>query len=92
VPPPSKLLTVKQVIELLAVSRPTLYRLVRDRELQLLKIGTATRFRAHDVDMLVERLAGVDPRNGPSDAHRPGGGRGDADTSDEDARHATERA
>jgi excisionase family DNA binding protein len=50
-----QLLTVEEVISRLAVSRATLYRLVRAGELRALKIGRVTRFRASDVQAFIER-------------------------------------
>jgi excisionase family DNA binding protein len=45
------LLTVQQCAELLAVSRPTLYRLVRDHGLPVIRpTGNDMRFRPEDIE------------------------------------------
>jgi excisionase family DNA binding protein len=47
----SPLLTVQQCAELLAVSRPTLYRLVRDHGLPVIRpTGNDMRFRPEDIE------------------------------------------
>jgi excisionase family DNA binding protein len=47
----SQLLTVAQTAELLAVSRPTLYRLVRDHGLPVIRpTGNDMRFRPEDIE------------------------------------------
>jgi excisionase family DNA binding protein len=49
------LLTVQQCSELLAVSRPTLYRLVRDHGLPVVRpTGNDKRFRPEDVEAWLE--------------------------------------
>ena len=51
----SPLLTVQQCAELLAVSRPTLYRLVRDHGLPVIRpTGNDMRFRPQDVEAWLE--------------------------------------
>jgi excisionase family DNA binding protein len=50
-----RLLSVVEVAKLLGVSRPTVYRLVIDGELPVVKIRDRTLFRPTDVEALVER-------------------------------------
>lgn len=49
------LLTVNDVASLLAVSRDSVYRLVRCRELVPYRVGERLRFAAADVDAYLER-------------------------------------
>jgi excisionase family DNA binding protein len=52
----SPLLTVQQCAELLAVSRPTVYRLVRDHGLPVVRpTGNDIRFRPEDLESWLER-------------------------------------
>jgi excisionase family DNA binding protein len=48
------LLTVAQAAEFLAVSRPTIYRLVRDHGLPVVRITADMRFRPEDVEAWLE--------------------------------------
>ena len=51
----SPLLTVEQCAELLAVSRPTVYRLVRDHGLPVVRsTGNDIRFRPEDLESWLE--------------------------------------
>lgn len=51
----SPLLTVQQCAELLAVSRPTVYRLVRDHGLPVIRpTGNDMRFRSEDLEAWLE--------------------------------------
>jgi excisionase family DNA binding protein len=51
----SPLLTVQQCADLLAVSRPTLYRLVRDHGLPVIRpTGNDMRFRPEDIERWLE--------------------------------------
>lgn len=45
-------LTVDQVCEILQVSRPTVYRLIKDGKIKVIKLGTATRIRRSEIDKL----------------------------------------
>ncbi len=53
-----RLLTVEEVASRLAVSRWTVYRLVRAGDLNRIRVGGSTRFRLADVKTLIERGAG----------------------------------
>jgi excisionase family DNA binding protein len=53
--PRSALLTVNMVAELLAISRDTVYRLVRQGDLVPCRVGERLRFRPEDVDAYLER-------------------------------------
>ncbi len=53
-PPTHQLLTVDAVADRLAVSPATVYRLVASGRLAKLRIGGSTRFRAPDVERLIE--------------------------------------
>ena len=56
----SPLLTVAKAAELLAVSRPTIYRLVRDHGLPVVRITADIRFRPEDIEAWLEsRKVGV---------------------------------
>jgi excisionase family DNA binding protein len=50
----SPLLTVAQAAELLAVSKPTIYRLVRNHGLPVVRITSDMRFRPEDIDAWLE--------------------------------------
>ena len=52
-----RLLTVQEVARRLAVSRWTVYRLVRTGDLQKIRVGGSIRFRAADVETLIQRGA-----------------------------------
>ncbi len=49
-----KLLTIKEVCEYLNVSKPTIYRLIKEGKLKPIKIGRATRFDKEDIDKFIE--------------------------------------
>jgi excisionase family DNA binding protein len=51
-----KLLTLAEVMAVLSVSRPTVYRLIERGELKAVKIGTALRFRDSDVQAFIAAL------------------------------------
>ncbi len=48
-----RLLTVKEVCEYLNVSKPTVYRLIKEGKLKPIKIGKATRFEKEDIDKFI---------------------------------------
>jgi excisionase family DNA binding protein len=48
-----RLLRVRQVAEVLAVSEPTVWRLARTGELRVVRVGGSTRFLPGDVQSLV---------------------------------------
>ena len=52
-----RLLTVQEVARRLAVSRWTVYRLVRTAHLQKIRVRGSIRFRAADVETLIQRGA-----------------------------------
>ena len=56
--PPSRLLTVNEVAFALAISRHSVYRLVRTGALPTVRVGERIRFRPSDVDAYLERGAG----------------------------------
>lgn len=77
-----RLLTPRQVAELIGASERTVRRLAQDGTLDRVRIGHRTsRYTARSV------LALIDPS--PTNEQRPGGHRGAANTSDEAARDAT---
>ena len=49
------LLSVQQACELLGISRPTLFRLIRQGALPIVKIGDRTLLRPADLDALIAR-------------------------------------
>lgn len=51
-----RLLTVRETLGVLHVSRSTMYRLIRAGELRAVKIGRATRFLSSDVVTLAYKL------------------------------------
>lgn len=51
-----RLLTVKEVCEYLNISKPTVYRLIKEGKLKPIKIGKSTRFEKEDIDKLIEEL------------------------------------
>jgi excisionase family DNA binding protein len=56
------LLTVAQAAEFLAVSKPTIYRLVRDQGLPVVRITADMRFRPEDVEAWLEtKTVGASP-------------------------------
>jgi len=59
----TQLQTVEEVLAALAISRRTLYRLVRAGEIPALKIGRATRFRREDVEVYICRRLEVGLRD-----------------------------
>lgn len=52
---PEPLLRVRDVAARLAVSEPTVWRLVRVGELEPVRVGHSTRFRREDVEELISR-------------------------------------
>ena len=50
-----ELLTVEEVMKVLRISRPTLYRMLKSSKLQPVKIGKRTLFEMKDIRSLVER-------------------------------------
>ncbi|MEO5575047.1 MAG: helix-turn-helix domain-containing protein [Gaiellaceae bacterium] len=57
-----RLLSVNEAAEMLSVSRPTIYRLVRRRELPASRVGARLRFRPEHVDEYVDsRRVGARP-------------------------------
>jgi excisionase family DNA binding protein len=60
-----QLLDVAQAHRALGISRPTLFRLIRGREIAVVKIGSRTLFRAEDlrhfVDQRVRPVAASEP-------------------------------
>lgn len=53
-PPGRRLMKIKDVQEYLGVSNTTVWRLVRDRKLRALKVGSQIRFRPADVETYLE--------------------------------------
>lgn len=51
---PDKMLTTKQVMEILSVSRTTLYRVVKNRQLKAYKFGRSLRFKEEDIKAFIE--------------------------------------
>jgi excisionase family DNA binding protein len=68
--PRIRLLTVTEVARILAVSRSSVYRLVERGELPRVRVGGSARFRAADIEALIER--GLDPGESPDPAGGPG--------------------
>jgi excisionase family DNA binding protein len=65
---PARLLyTIRETTGLLALSRASLYRYIASGELQAIKIGTATRIPAAEIDRWLAAL----PRLGRSDRSAP---------------------
>lgn len=54
----AKLLTIKEVAERLAVSEPTIYRLINRGELPTVKIGRALRFDEADIEAYIRKAKG----------------------------------
>jgi excisionase family DNA binding protein len=50
-----KLLTVEEVMQVLRISRPTLYRMLRAAKLEPVKIGKRTLFEMTDIRALIDR-------------------------------------
>lgn len=50
---PAALVTVEEACRLLSVSRSMLYKLVKQGEIELIKVGGRTRFRRTDLETLV---------------------------------------
>lgn len=57
----SRLLTVNQAAEALNVSRWTIYRLVRNREIRAVRVGERLRFRTSDLESYLDRDGGGVP-------------------------------
>lgn len=57
---PSPLLTTKEVMRFLSVSRTTLWRMVKDGELPAFRIGGDLRYKREDIDAYLERNK-IDP-------------------------------
>jgi excisionase family DNA binding protein len=49
----TRLLNVREVCELLRVSRPTVYRLIAGGDLPIVKVGDRTLFRLPDVERFI---------------------------------------
>ena len=60
---PEPLLTIDQLASVLAVSRPTVFRLLRRGELNAIRIGNRRRFRLEDVEAYIERNREPNPVN-----------------------------
>jgi excisionase family DNA binding protein len=61
-----ELLTVVETAVELRIARPTLYRLIRDRQIFPIKIGSRTFFERVEVERFVaSRRARSQPRSGP---------------------------
>jgi excisionase family DNA binding protein len=73
-PPVSRLLRVREVAAMLAVSTPTVWRLVRAGELRAVRVGGSTRFLQSDVESLIEHGKHVSHRAEKDEdpAARPG--------------------
>jgi excisionase family DNA binding protein len=56
--PPAPLLTHKQVQTILNVSRSTIYNLIKDGNLPVIKIGKSARFRVEDVRKIIAGIGG----------------------------------
>jgi excisionase family DNA binding protein len=61
---PARLLTIPETAAALRISRSSVYQLIRDKHLEIIKIGRSTRVPATAVDGVVEQfrkcqLAGV---------------------------------
>jgi excisionase family DNA binding protein len=69
---PSQLLRVREVAAMLAVSAPTVWRLVRTGELGVVHIGGSTRFLRSDVQRLIEQGRQVQVRMNGDPAGGPG--------------------
>jgi len=57
-PPLSRLLTMKQVAETLAVSGPMVYKLARDGSLRVVRIGSSCRVDPRDLEAFIEERRG----------------------------------
>lgn len=57
--PSNRLLTIPETAETLRLSRSTIYQLIRNKHLEIVKIGRSTRIPAKAVDEAVERLRGA---------------------------------
>ncbi|RME59597.1 MAG: DNA-binding protein [Caldilineae bacterium] len=55
-----RLLTVREVIDILRIGRTTLHKLRRLGVIEAVQIGRAVRFRASDIERLIERGAEVE--------------------------------
>jgi excisionase family DNA binding protein len=49
------LYTVNEVLDILRITRPTLYRHIRDKKLKAIKIGKLTRIRQSDLDTFTNK-------------------------------------
>lgn len=49
------LLTPKQMLDMLQISRPTLYRLMGQRQIPFCKVGGSVRFRLIDIEAYLEK-------------------------------------
>jgi excisionase family DNA binding protein len=54
-PPTERLLTVNEIADRLAISRDTVYRLVRSGDLHTVRVGERLRFRPPEIDAYLER-------------------------------------
>lgn len=53
-----KLYTIKEVAEMLRVSKVTLYRMMRDGKIQTVKMGRKTLFKESELNRFIESLNG----------------------------------
>jgi putative molybdopterin biosynthesis protein len=51
-----KLYTIKEVAEMLRVSKVTLYRMMKDGKIQTVKLGRKTLFTEEELDRFIESL------------------------------------
>lgn len=56
-PKEEKLLTIKQVAELLGVTEPTLWRWNKEGILKKVKVGNKVRYRESDINKVLEEMA-----------------------------------
>lgn len=54
-PPPTALLSIRDVASVLGVHRNTVHRLIGTGQLQPIRVGRLARFRPEDVDAYLER-------------------------------------
>lgn len=59
-PPPSNVMTVKEVAEYLRVNQRTVYRLAVDRKMPGFKVGANWRFKRSDIDVWIAEQSGVE--------------------------------
>jgi excisionase family DNA binding protein len=54
---PDRLLTIGETADVLRISRPTVYRLLRSGDLHAVRVGQRHRFRREDIDAYLDRGA-----------------------------------